>query len=119
LAQKVNKIDKYFMIDSLFNLLLKRHVDKLVDQRFEENMIERYREQQQQQLRERIERVRETLSDQTPGVSRSEPPPARLQPSSNVSAGSTKPELQAETNPTLIKQKQLADMKAKLSKKKK
>ena len=76
-------------------------MDKLVDQRFEENMIERYREQQQQ-LRERIERVRETPGDQTPGVSRPEPPAARLQPSSNVPAGSTKPGLQAETNPASI-----------------
>lgn len=49
------------MLKWILTILLKDYVDELVDKRFKEKMYERYYETRQQQLRERIERLRKNL----------------------------------------------------------
>ena len=46
-------------------LLLKPYIDELVDQRFKEKMYERYYESKQNDLQERIQRLRRNLSSPT------------------------------------------------------
>ena len=48
--------------------MLKPYVEELVDQRFKEKMYKRYYESKQQNLQERIKRLRESFSPPTPRV---------------------------------------------------
>jgi len=56
------------MLRKLLMSMLKPYVEELVDQRFKEKMYERYYESKQQNLQERIKRLRESFSPPTPRV---------------------------------------------------
>jgi hypothetical protein len=56
------------MLKWILKRLLKDYVDELVDKRFKEKMYERYYETKQQELRERIQRLRRSISSPTQRV---------------------------------------------------
>jgi len=56
------------MIQWIVEKFLKKHIDELVDQRFKEKMYERYYQSKQNQLQERIHRLRQSLSSPTQRV---------------------------------------------------
>jgi len=56
------------MLKWILERLLKDYVDELVDKRFKEKMYERYYETKQQELRERIQRQRRSISSPTQRV---------------------------------------------------
>jgi len=56
------------MLKWILERLLKDYVDELVDKRFKEKMYERYYETKQQELRERIQRLRRSISSPTQRV---------------------------------------------------
>jgi hypothetical protein len=70
------------MLEWLFEWLFKPYIDKLVDRRIKENMFERYWQQKNEDIRQRIERLRRTLNSPTQGVS--EETSEELLPSSGI-----------------------------------
>jgi nitrogen fixation/metabolism regulation signal transduction histidine kinase len=54
-------VNKYSMISWIVNKYLKQHVNDLVDERFRSKMYETYYTDKQQNLRERIAKVRKDL----------------------------------------------------------
>lgn len=88
------------MIQWIVEKFLKKHIDELVDKRFKENMYERYYQSKQNQLQERIYRLRQSLSSPTQRiqsedkteeepssvleVSRTQEPQLRKTPTKNV-----------------------------------
>jgi len=106
------------MIQSLFEWMFKQYINKLVDQRFKENTIERYTQQQQIDRRRRIAKLRETLDNKTSRVPKNTQ--TQLQSSSDVQSIPLEPKLQkAPDSAVLKKQQEMASIKAKLLGKKK
>ena len=98
--------------------LFKEHIENMVEEKFQEKLLETYLHQRQQEHKARIARIRETLDNKTSRVSKEEQP--KLQSSSRVRTGSEEPKLSTPSDQAAIKkQQELAAMKAKLLGKKK
>jgi len=111
-------INKYSMFKWLVNAYMKTHINELVDQRLNEKMFERYYEQRQTELRQRIETVRKSIHTQTSGIQKNQQ--TQLLSSSNVQTRGNEPIVPPEADQAkLNKTKELADIKAKLMGKKK
>jgi len=101
--------------------LFKEHIENMVEEKFQEKLLETYLHQRQQEHKARIARIRETLDNKTSRVSKEEQP--KLQSSSRVRTGSEEPKLSAPPDQAAIakaaKTAELDDMRAKLLGKKK
>ncbi len=84
--------------------LFKEHIEKIVEVKFQEKLLETYLHTRRQEHKARIARVRETLNNTSSGISQEAQP--KLQPSSRVRTGSA--ESKPQESPTA------AAMKAKL-----
>ena len=101
------------MLEWLFEWLFKPYIDKLVDRRIKENMFERYWQQKNEDIRQRIERLRRTLNSPTQGVS--EETSEELLPSSGIQKRGDEPQVQVTPDQaTIKKQQEMAAIKAKL-----
>ena len=100
--------------------LFKEHIENMVEEKFQEKLLETYLHQRQQEHKARIARVRETLDNKTSRVSKEEQP--KLQSSSRVRTGSEEPKLSAQADQAAIareaKAAELDAMRAKLMGKK-
>ncbi len=84
--------------------LFKEHIESMVEEKFQEKLLETYLHRRQQEHKARIARVRETLDNKTSRVPKEVQP--KLQSSSRVRTGSA--ESKPQESPTA------AAMKAKL-----
>ena len=98
--------------------LFKEHIENMVEEKFQEKLLETYLRQRQQEHKARIARVRETLDNKTSRVSKEEQP--KLQSSSRVRTGSEESKLSTSPDQAAIaKTAELDAMRAKLMGKKK
>ena len=101
--------------------LFKEHIENMVEEKFQEKLLETYLHQRQQEHKARIARVRETLDNKTSRVSKEEQP--KLQSSSRVQTGSEESKLSTSPDQAAIakaaKAAELDALKAKLMGKKK
>ena len=85
--------------------LFKEHIEKMVEEKFQEKLLETYLHTRRQEHKARIARVRETLDNKTSRVSKEEQP--KLQSSSRVRTGSAKSKPQESTSAAAMKAKLL------------
>lgn len=99
---------------------LKQYVDELVEQRFNNKMYEKYYEGKQQDLKQRIQKVRASLDHQTSTSYQSKT--TKVQPGDRVYSRSEEPKLSAPPDQAAIKKAtkaaELDAMRAKLMGKK-
>tara|TARA_R110000868_G_scaffold4177_3_gene25956 strand:- start:1292 stop:1678 length:387 start_codon:yes stop_codon:yes gene_type:complete len=106
------------MIEWLCNVIFKKYIDAIIDQRFQENAYERIRATRTQELRQRAAAIRATLSTSTHRLSQEVQ--EELQPSTDVRRSDPKPILQTKViTGTVKKPITNADLKAKLARIKK
>ncbi len=106
------------MIKWLVNNFIKEHVDQLVDSRLNEKMFEKYYERRQNEFRQRINEVRQSLHSSS--SANQEDKQAKLLPSSGIQTRNQESVLLSKADQTSIKRN--ADMdsiKAKLMRKNK
>ena len=101
--------------------LFKEHIENMVEEKFQEKLLETYLHRRQQEYKARIARVRETLDNTSSGISQEAP--SKLQSSSRVRTGSEEPKLSITPDQAAIakaaKTAELDAMRAKLLGKKK
>ena len=85
--------------------LFKEHIEKMVEEKFQEKLLETYLHQRQQEHKARIARVRATLDNTSSRVPEEVQP--KLQPNSRVRTGSAEPKLQESTSAAAMKAKLL------------
>ena len=85
--------------------LFKEHIEKIVEEKFQEKLLETYLHQRQQEHKARIARVRETLDNKTSRVPKEVQP--KLQPSSRVRTGSAESKPQESPSAAAMKAKLL------------
>ena len=85
--------------------LFKEHIEKIVEEKFQEKLLETYLHQRQQEHKARIARVRETLNNTSSGISQEAQP--KLQPSSRVRTGSAESKPQESPSAAAMKAKLL------------
>ena len=105
------------MLQWLCNILFKSYVEQLVDQCFEEKLVERRQEASIQQLKNRANAIRATLNNQVPIENNKEE--NEVFSSSRVQSGSAEPRIQKPPSQASIeKAAELDAMRAKLMGKK-
>jgi hypothetical protein len=101
------------MFESIFEWLFKPYIDKLVDKRFQENVIERYWLARAHNTKQRIQEIRESLyspSQRTPSTESGE-----LLSGGYVYSRQDKPEVQTSADQAAIKRREeMENIKAKL-----
>jgi len=106
------------MIQRFFIWLLEDAINQLVDKRIEEGIIEKLRQQQEQERKQRIAKLRATLDHQISAVDQNTK--TQVQPGDRVYPRSEEPKLSPPPDQAkLNKTKELSAMKAKLMGKKK
>lgn len=85
--------------------LFKEHIENMVEEKFQEKLLETYLHQRQQEHKARIARVRETLDNKTSRVPKEVQP--KLQPSSTIQARSAESKSQESTSAAAMKAKLL------------
>ena len=83
------------MIDWLCNKIFKTYIDELVDQRFRENVIERYFTARSEQLRKRTAVLRKTFDNST--QANTSTTKTKIQLDSTVRRGNTQSGIQTAT----------------------
>ena len=100
--------------------LFKEHIEKMVEEKFQEKLLETYLHTRQQEHKARIARVRATLGNTPSRISQEAQP--KLQPSSGVRTGSAESKPQESTSAAAVekaaKTAELDAMRAKLMGKK-
>ncbi len=101
--------------------LFKEHIENMVEEKFQEKLLETYLHQRQQEHKARIAQARKALDNKTSRVSKEEQP--KLQSSSRVRTGSEESKLSTSPDQAAIakaaKTAELDAMRAKLMGKKK
>ena len=101
------------MIQRFFIWLLEDYINQLVDKRIEEGIIEKLRQQREQERKQRIAKLRATLDHQTSTSDQSKT--TKVQPGDRVYSRSEEPKLSPPADQAAIKkQQEIAAMKAKL-----
>jgi len=101
------------MIQRFFIWLLEDAINQLVDKRIEEGIIEKLRQQQEQERKQRIAKLRATLDHQISAVDQNTK--TQVQPGDRVYPRSEEPKLSPTPDQAAIKkQQEMAAMKAKL-----
>ena len=101
------------MIQGFIVWLLEDYINQLVDKRIEEGIIEKLRQQQEQERKQRIAKLRATLDHQTSTSDQSKT--TKVQPGDRVYPRSEEPKLSPPPDQAAIKrQQEMAAMKAKL-----
>ena len=85
--------------------LFKEHIENMVEEKFQEKLLEPYLHQRKQEHKARIARVRETLNNTSSGISQEAP--SKLQPSSRVRTGSAESKPQESPSAAAMKAKLL------------
>ena len=85
--------------------LFKEHIEKMVEEKFQEKLLETYLHRRQQEHKARIARVRATLGNTPSRISQEVQP--KLQPSSRVRTGSAESKPQESTSAAAMKAKLL------------
>ena len=85
--------------------LFKEHIENMVEEKFQEKLLETYLHQRQREHKARIARVRETLNNTSSGISQEAP--SKLQPSSRVRTGSAESKPQESPSAAAMKAKLL------------
>ena len=85
--------------------LFKEHIENMVEEKFQEKLLETYLHQRQQEHKARIARVRETLNNTSSGISQEAP--SKLQSSSRVPTRSAEPKPQESPTAAAMKAKLL------------
>lgn len=89
--------------------LFKEHIENMVEEKFQEKLLETYLHQRQQEHKARIARVRETLNNTSSGISQEVQP--KLQSSSTIQARSAESRSQESTSAAAMKAKLLGKKK--------
>jgi hypothetical protein len=89
--------------------LFKEHIENMVEEKFQEKLLETYLHQRQQEHKARIAQARKALDNKTSRVSQEEQP--KLQSSSRVRTGSAKSKSQESTSAAAMKAKLLGKKK--------
>ena len=79
--------------------LFKEHVEQIVEDKFQEKLLETYLYTRKQELRQRIEKVRSTLDTQAQRVPQAGK--GTVLPSSNIQRSDSKPNIQVAPNTPL------------------
>lgn len=107
------------MFESIFNWLFKPYIDRLVDKRFQENVIERYWLARSHNTKQRIQEIRESLYSPSPNPPSKNPSEAELLSGGYVYSRQNKPEVQTSGNQAAMrKQEEMENIKAKLKRQK-
>ena len=85
--------------------LFKEHIENMVEEKFQEKLLETYLHQRKQEHKARIARVRATLDNTSSRVPEEVQP--KLQPNSRVRTGSAKSKPQESTSAAAMKAKLL------------
>lgn len=85
--------------------LFKEHIENMVEEKFQEKLLETYLHQRQQEHKARIARARKALDNKTSRVSQEAQP--KLQSSSRVRTGSAESKSQESPNAAAMKAKLL------------
>jgi len=85
--------------------LFKEHIENMVEEKFQEKLLETYLHQRQQEYKARIARVRETLDNTSSGISQEAP--SKLQSSSRVPTRSAESKPQESSSAAAMKAKLL------------
>jgi hypothetical protein len=85
--------------------LFKEHIEKMVEEKFQEKLLETYLHRRRQEHKARIARVRATLGNTPSRISQEAQP--KLQPSSGVRTGSAESKPQESTSAAAMKAKLL------------
>jgi len=101
------------MIQKFFIWILEDVINQLVDKRIEEGLIEKLRQQREQERKQRIAKLRASLNHKTSTIEKNTKD--ELQPSGGVHTRSEEPKLSPPADQAAIKkQQEMAAMKAKL-----
>ena len=79
--------------------LFKEHVEQIVEDKFQEKLLETYLYTRKQELRQRIEKVRSTLDTQAHWIHKNKT--REVLPSSNIQRSDSKPNIQVAPNTPL------------------
>jgi len=85
--------------------LFKEHIENMVEEKFQEKLLETYLHQRQQEYKARIARVRETLDNTSSGISQEAQ--SKLQSSSTIRTGSAESKPQESSSAAAMKAKLL------------
>jgi hypothetical protein len=85
--------------------LFKEHIEKIVEVKFQEKLLETYLHTRRQEHKARIARIRETINNTSSGISQEAQP--KLQPSSRVRTGSAESKPQESPSAAAMKAKLL------------
>ena len=85
--------------------LFKEHIEKIVEVKFQEKLLETYLHTRRQEHKARIARIRETINNTSSGISQEAQP--KLQPSSTIQARSAESKLQESPSAAAMKAKLL------------
>ena len=101
------------MIQRFFIWLLEDYINQLVDKRIEEGIIEKLRQQREQERKQRIAKLRATLDHKISADEQNTK--TQVRPSDRVHSRSEEPKLSPTSDQAAIKkQQEMAAMKAKL-----
>ena len=105
------------MFKWLVNTYMKHYINELVDERLKNRMFEKYYESKQQELKDRIAKVRQSFYSQTQGIQ--EDKQTEVLSSGDIRRGEKKSRVPSETDQASLKRNnELNDIKAKLMGKK-
>lgn len=108
------------MIRTLFEIFFKDYINEQIDQRFKENMIERFWEHKNNETARRIEELRKSINTASKeSMVGEDTTQADVQPSIDVRRNNAEPELSPEAMQALKKENEMNDLKAKLARSKK
>ena len=88
-----------------FELLFKNYIDELVDQRFKENMIERYWVQKQNETARRLARARERHKVDSPTTNERQPQEHKVLSGIDIRWEDTKSRVSPKTTSSSLKDK--------------